>query len=233
MLVARCGSALVVLGLFAGLSACGKVEEPPPVRSVSSVSPPALPASPDAATAGPSSESNAADQAPSGANGAAATDAGGRCLEPTPEQAPAPAHAAESCPADDGQGKPLPKGSVRFVDAPHKPLLSVELAREPEARARGLMYRTRMPDNQGMLFSWSEEQIQTFWMHNTCIPLDMLFIAKDGLIVGILEQIPTLNDRPRSVACPVLHVLEVNAGWSRKHGVRAGQRVEISASSAR
>jgi uncharacterized protein len=116
---------------------------------------------------------------------------------------------------------------VRFLDAPGKPRINVELARDGEQRARGLMYRTALPANQGMLFSWTEEQIQTFWMHNTCIPLDMLFIARDGTIAGILEQVPTLNDRPRSIPCPVLHVLEVNAGWSREHGVRAGQRLEI------
>jgi len=89
------------------------------------------------------------------------------------------------------------------------------------------MYRTSMPDEQGMLFSWNTEQVQTFWMHNTCIPLDMLFIAKDGTITGILEQVPTLNDAPRSIPCPVSHVLELNAGYSRAHGVRAGQRIKI------
>jgi uncharacterized membrane protein (UPF0127 family) len=116
---------------------------------------------------------------------------------------------------------------VRFVDAAQSPRITVELAQTPEQRSHGLMFRTAMADDHGMLFSWSEEQVQSFWMRNTCIPLDMLFIAKDGVIVGILEQIPTLNDRPRTIPCPVSHVLEVNAGWSRKHGVRAGQRVEL------
>jgi uncharacterized membrane protein (UPF0127 family) len=116
---------------------------------------------------------------------------------------------------------------VAFPDAPEKPRIKVELARDALARTRGLMYRTRMPEEQGMLFSWPEDSVQSFWMRNTCIPLDMLFIARDGVIVGILEQVPTLNERARSVPCPVAHVLEVNAGWSRRHGVRAGQRVTI------
>jgi uncharacterized membrane protein (UPF0127 family) len=121
----------------------------------------------------------------------------------------------------------LPWGSVSFLDAAQKPRVKVELARDPAARTRGLMYRTSMPEEQGMLFSWPEDSVQSFWMRNTCIPLDMLFIARDGVILGILEQVPTLNERSRSVPCPVAHVLEVNAGWSRRHGVRAGQRVTI------
>jgi uncharacterized protein len=78
-----------------------------------------------------------------------------------------------------------------------------------------------------MLFSWTAESARTFWMHNTCIPLDMLFIAADGFITGILEQVPTLNDDPRGVPCPAAHVLELNAGWTRAHGVRAGMRAVI------
>jgi len=62
-------------------------------------------------------------------------------------------------------------------------------------------------------------------MRNTCIPLDMLFITADGTIAGILEQVPVMNDAPRTVPCQVAHVLEVKAGWCRERGVRAGMRV--------
>jgi uncharacterized protein len=55
----------------------------------------------------------------------------------------------------------------------------------------------------------------------------MLFVAKDNTIAGILEQVPTLNEAPRSIPCPVAHVLEVNAGYCRKHGIRAGQRIAL------
>jgi uncharacterized membrane protein (UPF0127 family) len=151
----------------------------------------------------------------------------GRCWVETPDEAPEPARPAAQCPPDTGTVPVLPWGSVLFSDAPEKPRIKVELAREHAARTRGLMYRTSMPEAQGMLFSWEEESVHSFWMQNTCIPLDMLFIAKDGVIVGILEEVPTLNERPRTVPCPVAHVLEVNAGWSRRHGVRAGQRVDI------
>ena len=78
-----------------------------------------------------------------------------------------------------------------------------------------------------LFFSWNEEEPRSFWMLNTCIPLDMLFIAGDGTIVGILEQVPTLNTAPRGVPCGARHVLEVNAGWTRQHGVLPGQKVAI------
>jgi uncharacterized protein len=116
---------------------------------------------------------------------------------------------------------------VSFPDAPAKPRIWVELAETDAARTRGLMYRTRLEDDQGMLFSWEHEQRRSFWMKNTCIPLDMLFVDAQGFIVGILENVPTLNQTPRGIRCPAAHVLEVNAGWTREHGVFAGQRLEI------
>jgi uncharacterized membrane protein (UPF0127 family) len=78
-----------------------------------------------------------------------------------------------------------------------------------------------------MLFSWENESARTFWMRNTCIPLDMLYVSKDGVIAGILEQVPTLSDAPRGIECPVAHVLELNAGWARAHGVRPGMKLKI------
>jgi hypothetical protein len=56
----------------------------------------------------------------------------------------------------------------------------------------------------------------------------MLFLAKDGTIVGLLEQVPTLNDAVREVGCPAAYVLEVNAGWSRRHGVKPGMKLDLT-----
>jgi uncharacterized membrane protein (UPF0127 family) len=86
-----------------------------------------------------------------------------------------------------------------------------------------------MDEDRGMLFFLGRREEHTFWMHNTCIPLDMLFIDHDGTIVGILEDVPTLNDDPRTVGRDSTHVLEVNAGWCRRHGVRVGQRLLLPA----
>jgi uncharacterized membrane protein (UPF0127 family) len=152
---------------------------------------------------------------------------GGRCVTPLAVPPPPVATPAARCPADPDGPLPLPQGAVRFADAPSAPRISVERALDDAARARGLMYRTRLDADAGMLFSWDSEAPRSFWMRNTCIPLDMLFIAADGTIVGILEQVPTLNTLPRAVPCPAKHVLEVNAGWTRQHGVVPGQKVEF------
>lgn len=117
---------------------------------------------------------------------------------------------------------------VAFPDAPGAPSVTVELAATDRERARGLMYRTRMAKNAGMLFlPDGPPKVQTFWMKNTCIALDMLFIDESGVIVGILENVPPMNTKPRSVRVPSSYVLEVNAGWTASSGVRSGQRTTL------
>ena len=150
------------------------------------------------------------------------------CVIPLAAEAPRRAPNALHCPPVPEGPSELAHGYVVFTDAPGSPRLNVELARTEPEKERGLMYRTKLPDAQGMLFSWGGvEQPRTFWMHNTCIPLDMMFITRDGVISGILEQVPTLNDEPRGVPCPAAYVLEVNAGWSRSHGIQPGTTVHF------
>jgi uncharacterized membrane protein (UPF0127 family) len=152
----------------------------------------------------------------------------GRCIEPLRSPAPPPQKKASSCPRDpDGQRAPLAKGSVRFSSAKGSPTLGVEVARTPAEIERGLMYRTSLGADQGMIFAWSDERVRNFWMKNTCVPLDMLFIAKDGTVVGLLEEVPVLNEERRSVKCAASYVLEVNAGWSRRHGIAPGMKASI------
>jgi uncharacterized membrane protein (UPF0127 family) len=92
---------------------------------------------------------------------------------------------------------------------------------------RGLMYREHLPLDAGMLFVMGREQDHEFWMHNTLIPLDMIFIARDMTIAGIVERaLPRTDDR-RRVGAPSLWVLEVNGGWSAAHGVKKGAKVRF------
>ncbi|MBX3186692.1 MAG: DUF192 domain-containing protein [Labilithrix sp.] len=121
----------------------------------------------------------------------------------------------------------MPSAQVAFPDAPGKPKVDVEIAANEHDIQRGLMYRTQMGEERGMLFRLSERREHTFWMHNTCIPLDMLFVDDDGVIVGIVEAATPLTDATRTVGCPSSYVLEVNAGWSRRHGVRPGQKMGL------
>jgi len=121
----------------------------------------------------------------------------------------------------------LKHGKIAIPEAKGAPTIDVEVADTPATEERGLMYRTKLGAEQGMIFVWPHESMRTFWMHNTCLPLDMLFIAKDGTIVGLLEQVPVLNDKVRQVGCPAAYVLEMNAGWSRRHGVKPGMKLDL------
>ncbi|WP_438021330.1 DUF192 domain-containing protein [Sorangium sp. So ce315] len=160
----------------------------------------------------------------------AATPGDGRCIEPTPAapKRPPPSRVGPdpACPDDPTGPLQLATGKVIFLDA-KAPDVTVEIARREKERARGLMYRKSMPENRGMIFVFEQRTRHAFWMHNTCIPLDMLFIDSDGTIVGIQENTPTLNDSTFDVSCPSTYVLEVNAGWTRRHGVVAGQKVRL------
>lgn len=170
----------------------------------------------------------AADPVPTGPTAPVAQPQNERCLVPLAEPAAPEAHPADECPRASEPAPILPRAQVQFVDAPGQPKVQVEVAESPSHRERGLMFRTQMQADRGMIFTWPDEARRGFWMRNTCIPLDMLFIAKDGFIVGALEQVPVMNEAPRGVPCDAMHVLEVNAGYLRKHGVRPGQRVEIT-----
>jgi uncharacterized protein len=122
----------------------------------------------------------------------------------------------------------MPEGRVRFPGT-KAPELRVELAQNDAHRSHGLMYRSSLSEDEGMLFSWPEAGPRAFWMRNTCLALDMLFLDKDLFVVGVLEQVPPWNEARRQVRCPAAHVLEVRAGWARDFGVRPGSRAEVDA----
>jgi uncharacterized membrane protein (UPF0127 family) len=153
----------------------------------------------------------------------------GRCVQPTPAVAPpgVPAGPAPGCPADPEPSQPQPTMTqIKFPEAGGL-VVDSEFVRSEHDTSRGLMYRKSLESNRGMLFDLRRRDDHKFWMHNTCIPLDLLFIDEDGLVVGIVENASTLNDDPRGVDCPSRYVLEVNAGWTRAHGIRAGTTVTL------
>lgn len=132
------------------------------------------------------------------------------------------------CPADaDGKPPKVPEGRVSFPGAKDGAKVTVEVMREEKHRERGLMFRKSLADDRGMIFVFDDVDQRGFWMHNTCLPLDMLFLDADGTIVSILENVPTMNDAPRRSGCAAKYVLEVNAGYCRKHGIKAGQRAVV------
>ncbi len=137
-----------------------------------------------------------------------------------------PGRKVPGCP-DDPEGPPmLATLPVTFAEAAGAKV-EAEIARTDHDVTRGLMYRTEMGADRGMLFRLPNREEQIFWMRNTCISLDMLFIDDDGTVVGILERVPILNEAPRTVRKPSRYVLEVNAGWAAAHGVRAGMKAKL------
>ena len=102
---------------------------------------------------------------------------------------------------------------------------SVELATNAAERAVGLMNRKELPEGRGMLFDFHDDQPVQFWMHNTYIPLDMIFIAGDGRVVRVAENAKPMSDDLIPSGRPVRAVLEVIGGTARKFGIAPGDRV--------
>jgi hypothetical protein len=130
--------------------------------------------------------------------------------------------------AEDYVGPALPRARVLLKDAfggVHR--VDVEVAATPMARTRGLMWRKELPAGQGMLFVFPEEDVQSFWMRNTLISLDMLFIDSAGRIVGIIERAEPRTLTSRSVGVPGRYVLEVPGGWCQSKGITRGGTVEF------
>jgi uncharacterized membrane protein (UPF0127 family) len=104
-------------------------------------------------------------------------------------------------------------------------VFSVELATTEAERARGLMFRKTLPEGQGMLFDFHREQDVSFWMENTYVSLDMIFIKANGRILRIVENTEPLSTRTIPSGGPVKGVLEVVAGTARRLGIAVGDQV--------
>jgi uncharacterized protein len=102
---------------------------------------------------------------------------------------------------------------------------TVEVVATEDERAKGLMFRRELPEGRGMLFDFKNEQPVAFWMKNTYVPLDMIFIRADGRILRIAENTEPLSERLVPSGGPVLGVLEVIAGTAKKFGIQPGDRV--------
>jgi uncharacterized membrane protein (UPF0127 family) len=104
---------------------------------------------------------------------------------------------------------------------------TAEVVDTPDAREHGLMYRTTLPERHGMLFLFPETAMQAFWMKNTLIPLDMIFIDDQGVVTNIAENaVPETLDVHRSTR-PVRTVLELAGGSAARYHLRAGDRVAV------
>ena len=114
--------------------------------------------------------------------------------------------------------------SVRSGAKVHK--FIVEVARTEAEQARGLMFRDRLADNAGMIFPISPQRVASFWMKNTLIPLDMIFIRGDGSIARIAAETVPYSLDPVTSGEPVAAVLEIRGGRASELGISENDKVE-------
>ena len=130
-------------------------------------------------------------------------------------------------------GMSLSGFTVTFTGPSGPAVLEVELARTPEEHATGLMNRESLPEGSGMLFIFGEDAPRSFWMYNTLIPLDMIFVNSSMDVVYVEE-----DAQPCVASCscscpsynsgqPAMYVVEANAGFAREHGIGPGQKVSL------
>lgn len=162
--------------------------------------------------------------------------------EPVPDVArPAPASAETPAPAPAPPPSNPPataEGKARFetpravFETPRGEVsVVVEVADTPALRAQGLMWRETLPQGTGMVFVFEKSKVQSFWMKNTLLPLDMIFV--DGEpggpleVVGLVTDTEPLSETPRSVGVPSRYVIEVPNGYSFAHGIATGTKVRL------
>jgi uncharacterized protein len=113
---------------------------------------------------------------------------------------------------------------LEIVTATGPHAFRIELADTPAERAKGLMFRRAMPENQGMLFDFHDEVPVMMWMKNTYIPLDMVFVSRDGAVTGVSPNAVPMSEQTISGGVAYA-VIELNAGVAEKIGLKPGDRV--------
>ncbi len=121
----------------------------------------------------------------------------------------------------DAASSDLPTTRMQIGQA----MFTLEIAADPDQRATGLMHRESMPDDHGMIFVFPDDQGRRFWMKNTKIPLDILFIRSDGQVVSIQQMEPDTGEAQTSRL--VRYAIELNQGAARRAGVKEGDVLEL------
>lgn len=114
------------------------------------------------------------------------------------------------------------EGNLSFFKKDGTPItnINIEFARTSKETEIGLMYRKSMQENQGMLFIFPNEEMRSFWMRNTYIPLDIIYLNKEKQIVSIVKNAQPLSEESRPSEGVAMYVLEVNGGFSDKYNLQ-------------
>lgn len=138
---------------------------------------------------------------------------------------PGPGANGPGCVADGPPQTGLPVEQVAFNTQTGPARFKAQIAADEPSREKGLMFVRHMADDEAMIFDFKTPQETAFWMHNTYIPLDLVFVQADGKILSIARNAPTCSDRPIPSGGPVRAVIELNAGTVDRRGVRVGDYV--------
>jgi uncharacterized protein len=118
--------------------------------------------------------------------------------------------------------------SIVGADGTPRATVATEVANTGPQRELGLMYRKYLDDNAGMIFIFPDAAPRNFWMHNTPIPLDMIFADSAGRVTGIVANAEPFSDKVVGVEGNSEYVLEVNGGFCAKHQIKPGDRMDFS-----
>ncbi|MBR3947131.1 MAG: DUF192 domain-containing protein [Bacteroidales bacterium] len=120
-------------------------------------------------------------------------------------------------------------GELQFINDSDSIIfnIDIELATTEEEHARGLMFRKQMDENKGMLFMFSYEDWRSFWMRNTLIPLDIIYVNAKREVVSICKNAKTLDETSLPSEAPAMYVIEINAGHCDKYGIDKGTKVNF------
>jgi uncharacterized protein len=123
------------------------------------------------------------------------------------------------------------EGNLSFVDGKSNKVISkldIEVAQTPEETQQGLMYRRSMLDTCGMIFIFNEEEEQSFWMKNTYIPLDIIYVSAKKGIVSIAADCRPLSEESIPSKGKARYVVEVNGGYAAKQGLKPGDKIDFT-----
>ena len=123
------------------------------------------------------------------------------------------------------------QGDLQFLrqDGSTVVSITIEVSDTPEARIKGLMERWSLPELHGMLFVFDHPEIQRFWMHNTPLSLDMIFVDENCRILNVAESTTPMSKQTYSSRGPAKYVVEVKAGFSKRHGIEEGMSIRWKA----
>ena len=123
----------------------------------------------------------------------------------------------------------LSEGELSFLDANGKELskLEIEIVDNNADRQKGMMFRKSMPEHRGMLFVFDQQEPQAFWMKNTLIPLDIIYVNDKKTVVSIQKNATPLSEKSLPSDAPAIYVVETNAGYSAKFGISKGSKISF------